>query len=112
MKKDFARDYIVEAFRLYARTCSTITEDNPTPALLDIMAVQQTLAQLQQSRKQYIVQAIEAIYFPAPSVPLHKGDISARVIRFCYEYHASERSVYLWLREARHLCATKRGLRI
>lgn len=107
MKKDFTRDYVTEMFRFYAEEC-----ENPDDAeLLDIIAVDKTILQLQQNGKLHIIEAIKEVYFVAPERVLHKGDISNRVQRFAHTFHVSDRRVYSWLKEARNLCAKYRGLR-
>ena len=142
MKKDFTRDYATEAFRMYAamnkptydeavkiiynkalKECefknpelanlaaeSAVT--NATPLLLDIMAVEKTISILRNGNKSHIADAVSDVYFTQPTLPLRRGDISARVRRHSLEYFASERNIYLWLKEARLLFAALRGLRI
>lgn len=141
MKKDYTRDYITEAYRLYAAMGQPRHDDikrdiynnalmdnntNPsaavahaekavelaTPMLLDLLAVERTISLLERGDKSYIIKAIKAVYFVSPSSPLRKGDISNRVHRLSIDMPASERSIYQWLREARLLCASIRGLRI
>ena len=141
MKKDYTRDYITEAYRLYAAMgqpkydnvkrdiYNNALMDNSidpaaavaraekavetaTPMLLDLLAVETAISLLERGGKSYIIKAIKAVYFVAPSSPLRKGDISNRVHRLSIDMPASERSIYQWLREARLLCASIRGLRI
>lgn len=142
MKKDFTRDYVTEAFRLYARlgcptyeqiryeiynaelnklsfvtpgesiTLAEIATDKQTPLLLDILAVNKTLDILERGEKEHIVVAIKNVYFAYPCQPLRKGDISDRVRQYALCCPADERSVYRWLKEGRLLCAAIRGLRI
>lgn len=142
MEKDFTKQYITEAFRLFSRLgCPTYeaareivyqqelkkrSEVSPeigiiqaeravekqTPTLLDILAVDETLRLLQRGEKPNIVAAVRAVYFVNPQQPLRRGDISNRVRRFAITYPSDERTVYRWLKEARLLCAAIRGLRI
>ena len=141
MKKDYTRDYITEAYRLYAAMGQPKYDDvkrdiynnalmdnsidpaaavaraekaveTATPMLLDLLAVETAISLLERGGKSYIIKAIKAVYFAAPSSPLRKGDISNRVHRLSIDMPASERSIYQWLREARLLCASIRGLRI
>ena len=142
MKKDFTRDYATEAFRLYAdmgkpsydeasksiynKAIADCEFKNPdiavsiaeaavnraTPLLLDILAVEKTIEILQRGGKEHIVRAVENVYFVQPKLPLRRGDITARVRRYSLTAFASERVVYTWLKEARLLFASVRGLRI
>ena len=142
MKKDFTRDYATEMFRLYAAAgrptyeqareeiyqaelnlysggdpSSSVSRaeaavEDATPYLLDLHAVDRTIAILHKGQRQHIVQAVEAVYFVQPNLPLRRGEISNRVRRFAACCPSDERTVYHWLREARLLCAAIRGLRI
>lgn len=142
MKKDFTRDYVTEAFRLYAamgkptyeaarknlyeaelakRNLSDpetavlqaeIATEKQEPMLLDILAVDKTIELLERGEKTYIANALKEVYFVQPLTPLRKGDITARVRRFALLCPTDERTVYRWLKEARLLCAAIRGLRI
>jgi hypothetical protein len=136
MKKDCTRDYITAAFRLYAATrmpdhkklkdeCTKDKMDmrrlhydeaariaERDPELQDILAVERTLQTLERAGKNHIISAVRAVYFTHPQDRLGKSNISDRVRRFGLEFPASERSIYLWLKEARVVCATYRGLRV
>lgn len=142
MEKDFTKQYITEAFRLFARLGCPPYErareivyqqelnkrsecrpdiavvqaeravEKQTPTLLDILAVEETISILEKGEKSNIVSAVKAVYFVNPQQPLRRGDISNRVRRFAITYPADERTVYRWLKEARLLCAAIRGLRI
>ena len=84
------------------------------PELLDILAVEKTMEMLMLGGKGKIIQCIEVVYFLEPQRPIRKGEISERVIYATThpKVLASERQVYYWLKEARRLFATVRGLRI
>lgn len=142
MKKDFTRDYVTEAFRLYAAMGMPTYEQaradiygaallknnlcdpqaavakaelavaKKEPLLLDLLAVDKTINLLERGEKHYIVSAVKEIYFTSPQQPLRKGNISGRVRKFSLQCPTDERTVYRWLREARLLCAAIRGLRI
>ena len=142
MKKEHTRDYITEAFRLYAAMGKPTYEqvkadiynaelakhsgDNPSvavaraetavnnnaPMLLDILAVERTMELLERGEKGHIVQAVKAVYFVRPTMPIRRGAISERVRHFAITFPVSEKQVYAWLKEARYLCAAIRGLRI
>nr|DAH25680.1 MAG TPA: hypothetical protein [Caudoviricetes sp.] len=77
---------------------------------LDLLAVIDTLDGLTNSGKDYICQAVSAVYFVAPTAPLHKGEINLRVTKFAINNYTDERTVFRWLKEARLLCAKLRGL--
>lgn len=142
MQKDFTRDYVTAAFRFYAQCGQPTYEQareiiyqaeiekrseidpalavaqaeavvaKQTPALLDLLAVGETIALLERGGKPHIMAAVRAVYLANPSEEFRRGDIIGRVRRFALEYPADERSVYRWLKEARLLCAAIRGLRI
>lgn len=142
MKKDFTRDYVTEAFRLYAAMGKPTYEEaqrkvyemelskrsdkdpsvavaqaekavkNNMPLLLDILAVDKTIELLERGEKRDAVKAVEAVYFTKSHAPLHRGDISERVRYYAMSCPTDERTVYRWLKEARLLCAAVRGLRI
>lgn len=141
MKKEHTRDYITEAFRLYAAMGKPTYErvkadiynaelakrsgDNPSvavaraetavnnnaPMLLDILAVERTMELLERGKKGHIVEAVKAVYFVRPTMPIRRGAISERVRCFALLYPADTSTVYRWLKEARYLCAAIRGLR-
>jgi hypothetical protein len=122
LKKDSTRDYITAAFRLYAALhCPTeseissmhIVDERTTIAVkLDLIAVYQTMKDLDSSGKNYICKAIEAIYFVEPKRPLKKGEIDSRALSFAMSNYVDKRTVWRWLKEARQLCALHRGLNI
>ena len=142
MKKDYIRDYATGAFRYYAglgrpsfeqakeavfaRAVKDAEMEDPQaavvageravrnsmPQLLDIYAADMTMRLLTMGGRDYIARAVEEVYFTGPKLPLRKGDISARVLRCCRIYHADERTVYRWLRDARRMFAGLRGLRM
>lgn len=142
MKKDFVRDYATEAFRLYAKmgkptydaarrmisdaalkdsefknpeTANIKAEgalEKHAPILLDILAVEKTMELLKSGGKGHIARAVEEVYFTDPSRTTRRGDISARVRRHSLDAFVSERNVYSWLKEARLLFASVRGLRL
>lgn len=135
MKKDFTRDYVTEAFRLYAAMGNPSYEEaqrkiyeielskrsdiDPSiavvqaekavkhnmPLLLDILAVDKTIDLLERGEKEYIAAAVKAIYFTEPDAPLRRGEISKRVRYHALSCPTDERTVYRWLKEARLLCA-------
>ena len=140
MKKDNCRSYTIEALRLYAAmgrptfmqarakvfldaACGAGSDAQAallagqravrekTPMLLDIFAVEKMLDILRLSQREYIIKAVEEVYFVAPKAPLKRGTLTARVRRASFTLFCDERTVYFWLRDARQLFASLRGLR-
>lgn len=116
--RDSTRDYTIAQFRLYAslgypNKAQVVADKTMHRALqLDLLAVVDTLNALTNSGKDYICQAVSAVYFFAPTKPLHKGEINLRVTKFAVNNYTDERTVFRWLKEARLLCAKLRGLNI
>lgn len=109
MKKDRIRDYATAAFRDYAlrlKNGGTMSAS----ARADNEAVRKTLEYFKAEGKQYVVSAVEAVYFVGASAPVRCRNISDRVSRFAIEHHADESTVYRWLKEARRKFAEYRGL--
>lgn len=77
--RDTTRDYTIAQFRLYASLgfpskAQVVADKTMHRALqLDLLAVADTLNALTNSGKDYIRQAVSAVYFVAPTKPLHKG---------------------------------------
>lgn len=83
------------------------------PIIADINAVNATFSNLTDRNREYIIQAVKAVYF------LYEGDvkipnkiIKGRALAFAMSYPADVSTVYRWLKEARALCAYYRGLTI
>lgn len=116
--RDTTRDYTISQFRLYASLgfpskAQVVADKTMHRALqLDLLAVADTLNALTNSGKDYIRQAVSAVYFVAPTAPLQKGEINLRVTKFAVSNYTDERTVFRWLKEARLLCADYRGLNI
>lgn len=116
--RDTTRDYTIAQFRLYASLgfpskAQVVADKTMHRALqLDLLAVIDTLNALTNSGKDYICQAVSAVYFVAPTKPLHKGEINLRVTKFAVNNYTDERTVFRWLKEARLFCADYRGLNI
>ena len=116
--RDTTRDYTIAQFRIYAALgcpskAQIISDKTMRQALrLDLLAVADTLNALTNSGKDYICQAVSAVYFVAPTAALHKGEINLRVTKFAINNYTDERTVFRWLKEARLLCADYRGLNI
>lgn len=128
MKKEFTRDYVTEMFRKYAAAGmptyeqerarifaeiqANVATEQSAPYLEDIRAVEQTFDLLTESGEYDIMMAVKSVYCVSPSLPLRKGDITNRVNRFAKTWPTDARNVYRWLKEARLLCASMRGLSV
>lgn len=86
--------------------------DEKLAEIKDMEAVEKVLAELKGTRRGYIVQAIEFVYFKEPDKDIELGDIKNRVIEASLKIPAGERTIYRWLRQARELFAYQRGLRV
>lgn len=142
MKKDRNRDYATDAFLLYANLGSPKTDDyidflkscvydecetmeprlilqnaertvsEHRPTISDIDAVNRMLEMLDMQQKDYISNAIRAVYMRKQPRAPSKGEISDRVRYYAQSLGADERTVYRWLRMGRELFAVCRGLRV
>ncbi len=125
MQKDSTRDYITAAFRLYsALGCpseqkignlslsnSKIKSNKNSIAIrFDLLAVSKTLEYLNRSGKDYICETVREVYFTEPTREFKRNDINARVLNLAAKKFTSERNVWRWLKEARNICASFRGL--
>lgn len=137
MKKDTTRDYAIAAFARYfamgcpgegqieERTRNRIERENAgataediaslmeceliklRPTIKDIDAVREVLSELESGTVPEIAKAVRAVYSrPAK----HKNEIEFRVIAFAIDTPADKRTVYRWLKIARTMFATARGL--
>lgn len=99
------RREVTEAFRGYAsrRKNTTNTEMLDRSVWMSDLAVEHTLRTLKAIDKAFIVDAIEAVYFPSPTVPLRKNDIENRINAFCATHYYASSTVYGWLAVARKL---------
>ena len=134
-KKSRIRDYAVAAFEKYAAIgCPTreeyeniIREEiyrnfelsepkvilmkvesellKKKPLLEDLEAIARMIRTLENTKKDYILEAVKNIYFTSES-----RSMKYRVISYSAEHYTDERSVYRWLRYARELFAYYRGL--
>ncbi len=116
MHKDNVRDYATAAFREYARqgrpSLEEIQKEKDAALVADLRAVFECLRILRLEGREYVEDAVSAVYFAEPDVSLKKGDVGKRVATFAREYPASQSSVYRWLSRARRLFARLRGMRI
>lgn len=99
------RREVTEAFRGYAarRKNTTNTEMLDRSVWMSDMAVRHTMLVLVAMEKGFIVEAIEAVYFPNPTEPLRKNDIENRIKAFCFSHYLASSTVYGWLAVARKI---------
>ena len=117
MKKDQCRDYVVAMFRFYARTgqpdrtqINNFKTQLSSAAILDLIAVEETLRSFREKCRNDIIEAVVEVYFYCPSREIRKNEISRRVLSFSHKHNIEERSVYRMLHTARVVCAEKRNL--
>lgn len=102
------RDYATAAFRDYAKRQAA---DCAKPSVQkDSAAIELAFDYLKSQGKEYIINAVKAVYFAGANEQLKIREISSRVSRFAIEQHADESTIYRWLKEARDLFAKYRGL--
>ena len=83
------------------------------PIIEDLDAVEKTFQNLAERNKEYIINAVKAIYFPyGGTTKIPNKIIKERILAFATDFHADERTVYRWLKEARMICAFYRGITI
>ena len=142
MKKDWNRDYATGAFIRYARLgCPTKEQyinairhdvykrletkepkiilmraekeiENEKGAIEDISAINKMFDMLAEGEKEYIIDAVKAVYLVPPHIRPKKKEIVMRVTAFAAERYVSEATVYRWLKYARELFSITRGLSI
>lgn len=140
MKKDIIRDYATNAFVRYASLGCPTKEDliakirsdcykrlslqQPqyivmkadaevqarAPLIEDVEAVNKVFDILKGQDREYISEAIKAIYFIQPNRIPRKGEIVERVTAYAVNVPCSTKTVYTWLKSARLLFARMRGL--
>lgn len=83
------------------------------PIIADINAVNATFSNLTDRNREYIIEAVKAVYFPYKGKTRIPNEIlKERILAFATKTFCDERTVYRWLKEARALCAYYRGLTI
>ncbi len=116
MKKDAARDYATNAFRMYSSLSIKARDElcsahKNHPAVLDIIAVDKMLKALKKQKNgDSIEAAVTAVYFRSGKYSFARGQIAKRVKTVCTEIFVSEIQVYRYLRYARELFCKIRGL--
>ena len=119
MKKDNVRDYVVAMFRFYSELgqpnqeqIQNLKTKLSTAAILDLIAVDDTLHLLSESGDDFTVAAVKEIYFIQPTKPLQRNELSERVVKFSLLHFVAERNVWHELKRARRICAEQRNLNI
>lgn len=83
------------------------------PIIGDINAVNATFANLTERNREYIIEAVKAVYFPYKGgARIPNKIVSERVLAFATKSYCTPLTAYRWLKEARALCAYYRGLTI
>ncbi len=115
-EKKIEKYRIISAFRKYTRLGLASEELSPfeicdrirgvcktQEEALDLLAVYDTVRLLKISDKTDVIRAVYSVYFYALKVNTKRNDISARVLRYAYENHCDERTVYRQLQYARRV---------
>ncbi len=116
MKKDAARDYATNAFRMYATLSKKarikLCEKNPgSPVANDIAAVDAMFDELKKTNNGDLIEkAVKAVYFHSSRHSFARGLIAERVKKVHKENYVSEIQIYRYLRYARNIFCNFRGL--
>ncbi len=107
---------IISAFRKYTRLGLSSSALSPFDAYErirgvcvnkesanDLLAVYDTMRFLKILGKGEVIKAVRAVYFDTLRNKPKKNEISSRVIRYAYENHCDERTVYRQLEYARKI---------
>ena len=107
---------VISAFRKYTRLGLSDEKLSPFEAYdrirgvsksredaLDLLAVYDTLRLLKLSDRKEIIRAVYYVYFDTLRRKPKKNEISAKILRFAYDNHCDERTVYRQLKYARTL---------
>ncbi len=118
MKKNNVRDYIISAFRFYARMGEPDESEIKklthltTAERLDLSAVAGMLNALSERGDISALAAVREIYFTEADKKLRRNEISQRVIHYALENYTSDRTVWRNLERAWKLFLNIRQLRI
>ena len=88
---------LFEAYDRIRGACKTEQES------LDLVAVYDTVRLLRILERTEVIRAIQAVYFYTSKGMPKKNEISMRVLRYAYENHCDERTVYRQLQYARRI---------
>lgn len=114
MKRDIMTEKAARAFRDYARLGLCTSESAldavcrirgicSDSALLDMLAVFDTLRLLEVSGERMALRAVREIYFATARKKPRANEITLRIRRLADEMHCDDRTVYRHLRKAREL---------
>lgn len=119
-----AKDYVIAAFRYWARVgcpsyedvMTRITQhghdsDAESAKIADILACVEVFRRLEESGRTVIRDAVCAVYMAEPHVKPTREVITARVLQFSREEYVSDRQVWRYLAEACVMLGELRGLR-
>lgn len=120
MKKDSLKDFATAAFVRYARRGKPSHEEfvkrndpnteKTTSALADIDAINRMFSELERQDKGYISDAVRAIYMCYPYNMPSNEQMYQRVLAHSISVPADVSTIYRWLKYARELYASCRGL--
>ncbi len=114
--KQIEKYKIISAFRKYTRLGLSDEKLSPFDAYdrirgvcknkedaLDLLAVYDTLRLLRLSGKNEIIRVVYYVYFDTLRRKPKKNEISSKILRYAYDNHCDERTVYRQLKHARSL---------
>ncbi len=110
MKKNRYTDYAIAAFRDYAEYSAHTDLEEDEARLADVKAVEETLRQLENQNKQYIISAVKFVYMQGLHEKFTAQVISKRVLSFASQNYVHCRTVYKWLNQANRIFAYHRKL--
>lgn len=107
---------VISAFRKYTRLGLSSAKLSPFDAYErirgvcsdrksanDLLAVYDTMRFLKILGKSEVIKAIHAVYFDTLRKKPKKNEISSRVVRYAFEHHCDERTVYRQLEYAKKI---------
>ncbi len=114
MKRDIMTEKAARAFRNYARMglCSSMSALETVcrirgicgdGAVLDMLAVFDTIRLLEHSGETIALRAVREIYFATANQKPHSNEITLRIRKLADELHCDDRTVYRHLQKARDL---------
>lgn len=117
MKKNNVRDYVISAFRYYARmgepseTEIKNLKNISTAERLDLSAAAAMLEKLSAQGDVSSIAAVREIYFFEPDRKLRHNELSQRVIHYALNNYTSDRTVWRSLKRATNIFIELRNLR-
>lgn len=115
MKKSAVRDYAVDCFRIYEtlkRHENMLKDDKYAALRSDYNAVNRTFEFLKKQKNgEDIAKAVKLVYCKKWNTAFKKNEISQNVFLAADELFCSEMTIYRYLKYARDVFCTERGLR-